>query len=1002
MRWTKLLAAGVVELVLLFTFALAGWASDASLYFASDKNGENKITSVQEGSQVWLCVYDPDEDVDCDTRDKVWTDVKVMDAKTGAHIVWKSYKDKNGDEGGKKFGDDDYIPYKGHSPGPTAGWTGADFLEETAASTGLFVSSRPFTIGTRVAFKNDARQSAHIAGPYNGNSPGAVTPTDFEWGNYLYADSTGDGTGDDRVWVDVKESFVLATDTGKETPPGSAYLPGDNSGSGGSDYVLGRFSNLDTLVGLYVDPDDRSDVALAQAKIIDTRSQISWNKEIYPDGNAAAAVTVVDPDENLNCDAVEYVPVFIIVNPGSWNPVKTDSANNFCALKRYGGVVNINGDVSPDPLEWYNIYDSKNHINLGSSQPNAQGTYYIEYPTAADNNVTSFNTASASGITRIMFYAEEIGANTGVFQFSINSILTDLGFTELRVHDVLAAYYVDPNDQDDVALATAYIGAHEHSVTSFTDEARAGKTEFWLGNDPVYVQVIDSNANTDACCPEQVVVHVCDPHEVDDVEWLILDELSSNSSVFFTNVGMELGSVWNALGNSDIGGKGGYRLRMDNWRLEGFNEDTVYARYNDVTYTGKAMSELGDSNKTTSFPPTILSDRVANDVSFAVMHIADTQVLGGDGETAMYFLDRQGDRLSEYANSDCVFVEVVDKDQDEDQYRRERISAYWDGAQNLPFAPWNYAENHASCGYTDEEVHPVNDLLGDTNVFSSDESQQWPKLYVLNPRNGRFAAFDLLETGVGTGDFVSVTCIDLASQYSCAPSLGVLPGDTLLAVYQDPSNHSDNAWISINVDIGGAAPAQGSSTSFVDADGNDVDAYVAGDPIYVRVFDSSLAGAGTIPDAVTIADTSYNLSPLSGSEAGTFITAAIYLDCAEGETITATYTDPSDPSDTSSDTAVITSAGLTVDRFYAGPSPFSDEVSFSYIGTGLAASLSVAVYDLSGHCVWRGEDENARLLSWDGRSDDGARLANGAYIYIIVAGKGTNTFTGRGTVFIKR
>ncbi len=699
--------------------------------------------------------------------------------------------------------------------------------------------------------------------------------------------------------------------------------------------------------------------------------------------------------------------MFIIVNPGSWNPVKPNSANNFCALKRYGGVVNESGDVQDDPppaLEWYNIYDSKNHINLGSSQPNAQGTYYIEYPTVDElvPNVTSFETASATGITRVMFYAQETGANTGVFQFSINSILKDLGFTELRVHDVLVAYYVDPNDQDDVGLATAYIGEHAHSVTSFTDEARAGKTEFWLGNDPVYVQVIDSNANTDACCPEQVVVHVCDPHEVDDVEWLILDELSSNSSIFFTNVGLELGSVWDALGNSDVGGNGGYRLRMDNWRLEGFNEDTVYARYNDVTYTQLAMSQLGDSDTTTAFPPAILNDRVANDVSFAVMHIADTQVVGSDGAVSMYFLDRQGNRLSEYANSDCVFVEVVDQDQDEDHYRRERIAAYWDGAQNLPFAPWNYADNHASCGYIDEKTHPVNDLLGDTNVFSSDSAQQWPKLYVLNPRNGRFAAFDLLETGVGTGDFVSVTCIDLASQYSCAPNLGVRPGDTLLAVYQDPSNHSDNAWISIKVDIGGAPLAQGSSTSFVDEYGNDVSAYVAGDPIYVMVVDSSLAGAGTIPAAVTIDGTSYDLSPLPGSDAGTFITASIYLDCAEGETVTATYTDPSDPGDTSSDTVIITSAELAIDRFYAGPNPFSDEVAFSYAGTGLAASLTVAVYDLSGHCVWRGEDENTRSLSWDGRGDDGARLANGAYIYIIVAGKGTDTFTGKGTVFINR
>ena len=45
--------------------------------------------------------------------------------------------------------------------------------------------------------------------------------------------------------------------------------------------------------------------------------------EVYKDANEAATITVVDPDENLNCNQVEYVPVFVIVNPGSWNPVGT-------------------------------------------------------------------------------------------------------------------------------------------------------------------------------------------------------------------------------------------------------------------------------------------------------------------------------------------------------------------------------------------------------------------------------------------------------------------------------------------------------------------------------------------------------------------------------------------------------------------------------------------------------------------------------------------------------
>ena len=1008
------------SLLLVFALCTVALATDATMYFSTDKNGENRVTSIKEGEQVWLCVYDPDEDITCDVRDKVWTDVKVMDAKTGAHIVWKSYKDKDGADvinndgvGDTKFGEPGYLPHKGHYPGPSAGWTGADFLEETAASSGLFVSARPFMIGTRVAFSSDPRDGSHIVGPYQGAGPGSVTPTDFEWGGYLYANSAliNDSTGDDRVWVDSQERFVLATPpAGIATPPGKAYLPGDTGNATGAkdtDYVLGRFSNLDTLVGLYVDQNDPSDVALAQAKLTDTRSTLSWNQEVYSDGREAATITVTDPDENLNCDAAEFVPVFVIVNPGSWNPVVLNdpdgiSANDFCSLKRYGGVMNATGKVGPGPLDWYTLYDSQQFIPLGSNQPNVQGTYYIEYPTQDEDNVTWFDTASASGITRVMFYAQETGANTGVFEFSINHILRDLGFKTLRVGDVLAAFYVDPNDQDDVSLGMATIGQRAHSVTQFTDAARNERDEFAIGHTPVYVQVIDENANTDACCPEQVVVHICDPHEVDDVEWLILDEVSSNSAIFFSNLGLLLGSTWNASGLSDLGGNGGYQLKMDNWRIEGFNEDTVYARYNDVVYTDAAIAQIGDSDTTTAFPPAIRSVRLANDVSFAVMHITDTQVVSPDGEVSMAFLDRQGNALTEYANSDCVFVQVIDPDQDEDHNRRERIAAYWDGAQNLPFAPWNYAGNHAACGYEEVATHPVNDLLGDTNIFSDSEEEAWPKLYVLNPRNGRFAAFDLLETGVATGTFVSVTCIDLVSQYDCVPALGVLPGDTILATYQDPSNHSDNAWISIKVAIGGAAAVQRSTTAFVDASGAEVDAYALGEPIYVKVIDRSMAGAGVLPDAVAVDGIAADLSPVPGAEPGTFMTAALDIDCTEGQTLTATYTDPSDPSDTSSDTVTITSVELSVERFYAGPNPFADSVDFSYVGTGIAAQLSVTVYDLSGHRVWRADEEHALRIVWDGRDDRGVRLANGAYIYVIAASKDDQAFGGKGTVFIRR
>jgi len=994
------------------------WGSEAELYFSADGNGETRVTKVREGEQIWIVVYDPDEDIDCDVRDKVWTDIKVFDAKTGAHIVWKSYLDSGGVDtdddgmGDTLFGDAQYVPHKGHWPGKTAGWLGADYLEETEKSVGRFVSSRPFQIGTRIKFSHDGRDQAHIVGPYEKNGD-AVTPTDFQWGGYLYAaadDVPEEGVGDDRVWVhalfdptDGHLSFGDALVPGSELPLGGAYLPPGKAGVE-TGHMLGRFENMDTLVGLYVDPNDPSDVALGLMKIEDTEAKVEWDEEIYRDGNEAATIIITDPDENLNCDAVEMVPVFVIVNPGSWNwQDEPTSASDFWGLNRWGGVVDTLGTPADQSLIWGNIYNSGRYIDLDSRQPNARGTYYIHYPTLEDDGLVAFDTLSDSGVTRVMFYATETGADTGVFELRLNSILRDLGFRTLSVRDVLAAYYLDPNDQDDFKLSLAYISERQHSSLRFTDYARKNQSVFWLGRDPVYIEVVDENANQDACCPERVVVQVCDPHEVDDTEWLILDELTSNSPIFFTHAGMKLVSVWDALGVGDPGTHGGYSLELDNWSLEAFNEDSIYVRYNDVKYSEVAMAGLGDRSVETSFPPEIEAIRVANDVAFSVFEVADAQVY--DGSTVqMYFLDRNGNRVTGYGNSDCVFIEVVDPDQNEDVLRRERVAAFWDGTagegQNIPHGPIDYAANHdGDCGWLDVETHMVNELLGDTNIFGTGT---WGKIYILNPRNGRWASSDLFETGANTGDFISVTCVDLVSQYECAPSLGVLPGDTILAAYQDPSNHSDIAWIALKVSAGGAQPLEVSITRFVEETGAPVAAYIEGDLIYVRVDDPSLVGAGTVPDVVTIDGVKYSLAPLSGAGPSAFITAGLDLEYRAGQTITASYVDPTNPDDVSSATIAVVAGEFHVTEFFATPNPFADHVTFAYEGQGMAEEFTVSVYDLAGHLIRSIEEGDVISVDWDGRNARGQSVANGAYIYVVMASSGEKRFSARGIVFVNR
>jgi len=311
----------------------------------------------------------------------------------------------------------------------------------------------------------------------------------------------------------------------------------------------------------------------------------------------------------------------------------------------------------------------------------------------------------------------------------------------------------------------------------------------------------------------------------------------------------------------------------------------------------------------------------------------------------------------------------------------------------------------------EREYHPVNDLLGDTNIFNDEptlssgngHTPASPKLYVLNPRSGHWAALDLLETGVATGDFVSVICIDLVDVYECVPSLAVLPGDTVVAFYQDPSNHSDSAMISIKVGIGGGGtpPTQASTTMFVNAEGDEVANYTDADLVYVKVIDPSHTAA-LLAGALTVDGEAVDLRHPEDSLPGTYMTEGLDLGAAAGSQLTATYTDPTDPTDTSSDTITVIASVLEVIDFYAGPSPFADEVTFGYTGTGTASDMWVKVYDLSGAMVWSAELTDVTEIVWDGTDRTGTALANGAYLYTIYATDGTNTFTGKGKVFVNR
>jgi hypothetical protein len=135
----RLGAASVVTMLVMALFALSAIATSSEMWFSSDKNGQTRVTNVQEGDEVWIVINDPDNNIDCDVRDKFWGDVKIMDPKTGAYIIWNTPQCEKGLN--LHLDDPDMLDY--------------DYFEETGADTGVFVSKRQFQIGTREKYSVD-------------------------------------------------------------------------------------------------------------------------------------------------------------------------------------------------------------------------------------------------------------------------------------------------------------------------------------------------------------------------------------------------------------------------------------------------------------------------------------------------------------------------------------------------------------------------------------------------------------------------------------------------------------------------------------------------------------------------------------------------------------------------------------------------------------------------------------------------------------------------------
>ena len=308
----KALAIGLLAAV-----AVSATAFGFDAYF-SDASG-NKIQGIWEGSRFYVVVNDPEKGA-CGI-DEFTADLVIFDFKTGAYIEKQ----------------------------------GAIFREFTAGSGLYFWSDGTNKLSPKVGDRvdwTDVEKMEHRLDTEGVTYDGAG----WEDGNWIYVDENvdapnfdgkvdtlpgeGGSAGSKQAW---RAQAVIENEITEEKP--------------------GRFENMDTLVLIVADETDERNIDQDQVKIIDTVATLTVNPSAleYGCGTVCANITVTinDPDENLDCDKIDYVPFFVIINPGSWNP-QTSSVTNFCSLKMYGGYGSETATEDLNqPIRWYNVYDER-------------------------------------------------------------------------------------------------------------------------------------------------------------------------------------------------------------------------------------------------------------------------------------------------------------------------------------------------------------------------------------------------------------------------------------------------------------------------------------------------------------------------------------------------------------------------------------------------------------------------------------------------------------------
>lgn len=184
--------------------------------------------------------------------------------------------------------------------------------------------------------------------------------------------------------------------------------------------------------------------------------------------------------------------------------------------------------------------------------------------------------------------------------------------------------------------------------------------------------------------------------------------------------------------------------------------------------------------------------------------------------------------------------------------------------------------------------------------------------------------------------------------------------------------------------------------------------YVGPDPILQVTLKDSISGiniAGEIGHKITLTldgnnDSKIDVTDFFNYNSGNYTTGTLrypLTGLSEGRhTVEVKVWDNFNNSNTASAEFVVAPADQVVLREVMNyPNPFRNQTTFTFEINQPAANVKIKIYTLAGRLIRTlevpGNGDNFRMIPWDGRDQDGDEIANGVYLYKVIANYSNGT-----------